>query len=124
MVIHSTFGIGNTFRYKDKQPVLHCNNVVYKLNCSRCASYIGQTRRNVIFRLQEHNPQNRANHQRDVTSYLLKNASHSIEFDQPEILATANNFRKLLIKETLPIQEHNPSIKSDESSTPLLLFNT
>ena len=49
----------------------------------------------------------------------LENPSHSIEFDQPEILATANNLRELLIKETLLIHEHNPSINSDESSTPL-----
>ena len=124
VVIHSTFGIGNRFRYKDKQPVLHRNNVVYKLNCSCGASYIGQTRRNLFFRLQEHNPQTRTNHQTDVTSHLLENPSHSIEFDQPEILATANNLRELLIKETLLIHEHNPSINSDESSTPLYLFNT
>ena len=88
VVIHSTFGIGNRFRYK---PVLHRNKVVYKLNCLCGASYIGQTRRNLIFRLQEHNPQTRTNHQTDVTSHLLENPSHSIEFDQPEILATANN---------------------------------
>ena len=100
VVFHSTFGIGNKFRYKDKQPVLHRNIVVYKLNCSCGASYIGQTRRNLIFRLQEHNPQTRTNHQTDVTSHLLENPSHSIKFDQPEILATANNLRELLIKET------------------------
>ena len=93
-------------------------------SCSCGASYIGQTRRNLIFRLQEHNSQTRTNHQTDVTSHLLENPSHSIEFDQPEILATANNLRELLIKETLLIHEHNPSINSDESSTPLYLFNT
>ena len=42
VVIHSTFGIGNRFRYKDKQPLLHRNTVVYKLNCSCGASYVGQ----------------------------------------------------------------------------------
>ena len=124
VVFHSTFGIGNKFRYKDKQPVLHRNIVVYKLNCSCGASYIGQTRRNLIFRLQEHNPQTRTNHQTDVTSHLLENPSHSIKFDQPEVLATANNLRELLIKETWLIHEHNSSINSDESSTPLHLFNT
>ena len=104
VVIHSTFGIGNRFRYKDKQPVLHHNNIVYKFNCLCGSSYIGQTHRNLIFRLQEHNPQTRTNHQADVTSHLLENPSHSIEFDQPEILATANNLREVLIKETLLIR--------------------
>ena len=37
---------------------------------------------------------------------------------------SANNLRELLIKETLLIHEHNPSINSDESFTPLYLFNT
>ena len=55
------------------------------------------TRSNLIFRLQEHNTPTRTNHQTDVTSHLLENPSHSIEFDQPEILATANNLRELLI---------------------------
>ena len=77
-----------------------------------------------MFRLLEHNPQTRTNDQTDVTSHLLENPSHSIDFDHPEILATANNLRELLIKETLLIHEHNPSINSDESSTPLHLFNT
>ena len=34
VVIHSTFGIGNRFCCENKQPLLHRNNVVYKLNCS------------------------------------------------------------------------------------------
>ena len=65
VAIHSTYGIGNRFRYKDKQPLLHRNNIVYKLNSSCGASYIGQTPRNLIFRLQEHNPQTSTNHQTD-----------------------------------------------------------
>ena len=77
-----------------------------------------------IFRLQEHNHQTRTSLQTDVTSHLLENPSHRIEFDQLEILATASNLRELLIKETLLIPEHNPSLNSDESSTPLHLLNT
>ena len=72
---------------------------MYKLNCSCGVSYIGQTRRNLIFRLQECNPQTRTNHQTDVTSHLLENPSHSIEFDQPETSVTANNLRELAVNQ-------------------------
>ena len=58
-VIHDTFCIGDMFRFKDKQCTLRRSNVVYKLSCSCGSSYIGQTRRNLIARLQEHNPQSK-----------------------------------------------------------------
>ena len=92
VVIYSTFGTGieYKFRFEDKQPFLHRNYAVYKLNYSCGASYIGQTRRKLIFPLQEDNPQTRTDHQTDVTSYLVENPSHRIEFDQSEILKTAN----------------------------------
>ena len=35
-----------------------------------------------------------------------------------------NNWRKLLIKETLLIQEKQPQLNIDKTSTPLYLFNT
>ena len=98
VVIHSTFGVGNKFRYMSDK--------------------------NIEISFQEHNAQTKTNHQTDLTSYLLENPSHSTEFDQLEILATANNSSELLIKETLLIHAQNPSINLDESSNPLLLFNT
>jgi len=47
--------IGDHFKYKDKQAHLERCNVVYKLKCSCGNSYIGQTQRNLKFRLEEHN---------------------------------------------------------------------
>ena len=56
---------------------------------------IRQTRRNLVFRLKEHNPQTRTNHQTDVTSHLLENPTHIIEFERPKISAIANNLGEL-----------------------------
>ena len=46
-----------------------------------------------------------------------------MDFKNPEILASAFNYRELLIKETLLIQEQQPEIDVDNFSTPLYLFN-
>ena len=62
-LIHRTHTIGDHFKYKDKQAHLERSNVVYKLKCSCGNSYIGQTQRNLKFRLEEHNPL-KSNHQK------------------------------------------------------------
>ena len=122
--IHDTLCIGDMFRFKDKLCTLRRRNVVNKLSCSCGSNYIGQTRRNLIIRLQEHNPKSIKSQNTDVTKHLADNPGHKINFDQPEILATAHNFKQLLIKETLLIHQHSPAINTDDSSTPLYLFNS
>jgi len=47
-----------------------------------------------------------------------------MDFKNPEILASAFNYRESLIKETLVVQEQQPEINVDNFSTPLYLFNT
>ena len=121
--IHNTFKLGNLFSHKDKQATIRRSNVVYKLNCSCGGSYIGQTKRNLTSRLKEHHLGNKTGTQTDVTKHLLENLSHVINFNEPEILTTANHPRELLIKETLLIQQQLPSINVDELSTPLFVFN-
>ena len=121
--IHNTFKLGNLFSHKDKQATLRRSNVVYKLNCSCGGGYIGQTKRNLTSRLKERHPGSKTGTQTDVTKHLLENPSHVINFNEPEILTTANHPRELLIKETLLIQQQLPSINVDKSSTPLFVFN-
>ena len=48
-IIHVTNKLGQLFYHKEKQPLLFCSNVVYRLKCSCGSSYIGQTRRNIKF---------------------------------------------------------------------------
>ena len=109
--------------YKLKRSNVERSNVVYKLKSSCGHSYIGQTQRNLKFRLHEHNPL-KSNHQdTDVVKYLYTYPDHFMDFENHEILASAFNYRELLIKETLLIQEQQPEIV-DNFSTPLYLFNT
>ena len=66
-----------------------------------------------------------SNHQAtDVVKYLYTYPDHFMDFKNPEILASAFNYRELLIKETLLIHEQQPEINVDNFSTPLYLFNT
>ena len=102
--------IGDHFKYKDKQAHLERSNVVHKLKCSCGNSYIGQTQRNLKFRLDEHNPLKSNRQATDVVKHLYTYPDHFMDFKNPEILASAFNYRELLIKETLLIQEQQPEI--------------
>jgi len=90
-IIHQPFTIGNLFKYKDKQELLHCAGVVYQLTCSYGRKYVGQSKRNLIFRIIEYQPS--TTHQTDskVTHHLLENPQHIINFKEPKILAKENH---------------------------------
>ena len=120
--IEETFNIGRFFTYKDKQETLNRFNVIYEINCNCGKSYIGQTRRNLATRLKDHNPVT-SNQHTDVTTHLLENPEHTIDFNNTKILSYANHWRKLLIKESILIQKFEPSLNIDKSSVPLYLFN-
>ena len=53
-VVHNCFQIGDLFEHKEHQPKLLRSNAVYKLTCSGDTVYIGQTRRNLRARLDDH----------------------------------------------------------------------
>ena len=58
VMVHEATTIGQKFRYKDRQTLLHSSEVVCKLNCSCGQSYIGQTKRNLKIRINDHMPKN------------------------------------------------------------------
>ena len=111
------------FKHKEHQPKLLRSIVVYKLTCSGDSVYIGQTRRNLRARSDDHNPAANSNQQSDVAKHLLENPTHFINFNEPEILCSAYNFKELLIKETLLIHQLQPDINVDISSFALYVFN-
>ena len=79
-VVHTCFKVGDMFKHKEHQPKLLRSNVVYKLTCSCDSVYIGQTRRNLRARLDNHNPAANSNQQSDVAKHLLENPTHFIKF--------------------------------------------
>ena len=106
--------------FKDPQPQLLRSNVVYRLNCS-CGSFcIGQTRRHLVKRLDEHQTSLNS----EVCNHLQSNPNHRVDFNNPQILNSSPDKSKLLILESLCIQQLKPSLNLDSKSFPLRLFNT
>ena len=62
-------------------------------------TYIGQCKRNLKTRSEEHDPF--TFEKSDVTDHLQENPDHTIGFHNSLILAQETNWRKLRIKETL-----------------------
>ena len=116
---HSTFNIGKLFPFKDRQSLLHSVGIVYQLICSCDQKYIGQTKRNLITRLNEH----RTRQSSEVCRHLMENSKHTVNFDSPIILDRSNYSTKLHIKETLHIAKCQPQLNVDGQSLSLFLFN-
>ena len=97
------------------------SGIVYKLTCSCGSTYIGQTRRNLLCRIKDH----AASEKTEVCKHLLQNPSHRVDFNTPTILGSENDTARLLILESLFIQEQTPDLNNDsQSSSPLMIFNT
>jgi len=118
--VHESNKLKKSFTCKDKQNHLRRSSVVYKLTCTCGSNYIGQTRRNLITRINEHKFDQRS----EVCKHLLTNPTHRFNFKQPEILRSIVGQKKLHLLESLLIQQHQPDLNIDGSSIPLLLSNT
>ena len=115
----STRKLQSWFSVKDRQALLNRFNVVYKLTCSCGASYIGQTQRNLINRIEEH----RTSLSSAVCRHLQANPDHLVDFHNLEDIGSDNNWRRLQILESLLIQEHKPELNASIPSMPLCIFN-
>ena len=119
-IVDALLEIGENFRFKDKQPLLMKSGIVYKLTCSCGSTYIGQTRRNLLSRIKEHTTSEIS----EVCKHLLRNPSHRVDFNTPTILGSENDTARLLILESLFIQEQTPDINKNFQSSPLMIFYT
>ena len=93
-LIHTTRKLKKLFPYKDKQPHLQQFNVIYQLKCDCGASYIGQTGRNLITRLNNHNIDLPLRQETDVVKHQVDNPNHKIEFNNCAILSFSNHWWK------------------------------
>ena len=96
------------------------SGIVYKLTCSCRSTYIGQTRRNLLCGIKEHVTSEKS----EVCKHLLQNPSNRVDFDTTTILDSENNTARLLILESLFIQEQTPDLNKDFQSSPFMIFNT
>ena len=115
----STFNIGKLFSYKDCQSLLHSVGEVYQLTCSCGQKHFGQTKRNLITRLNEH----RTRQSSEICRHLMENPKHNVNFDSPIILDRSNYSTELRIKETLHIAKRQPQLNVGSQSLSLFLFN-
>ena len=97
--------LGRLSKLKSPFSILQCSNVVYKFACKECpAFYVGMTTRRLSQRLEEHKC--------TVSSALYRHGgetSHEIDFANPVILDKDSVKTRLLIKETLHIQDTGAS---------------
>ena len=108
------------FHTKDTQSHFRRSNVVYRPNCSCGSFYIGQARRNLIKRLQEHQTSDTS----EVCNHIQSHTDHKVDFNNPQILTHSSDKYKLLILEFFFIHQLKSDLNLDSTSFPLLLFNT
>ena len=123
VVINQYSRIMSWFSYKDKTPKFMRHNVVYKIPCSCGKFYIGETERNLIKRLEEH--QKTTGKLTTVGEHIKAYPTHTINVDDVEILGQTDKFR-IKYLETLFIQKYATTgllLNDAESSMPLSLFN-
>ena len=114
--------LSSCFNIKDRSPLIHQHNLVYKYNCADCSStYIGETARRLEERVLDHN-------KRDKNSHVLKHRRERNHCDitMNDITVLSKNFKtneKRKISEALIIRSQKPSLNVQGMSTPLLLFN-
>ena len=119
-IVDALSKIGENFRFKDKQPLLMKSRIVYKLICSCRSTYIGQARHNLLSRIKEHATSEKSK----VCKHLLQNPIHRVGYNTPTILDSENDTARLLILESLFIQEQTPDLNNDSQSSSLMIFNT
>ena len=104
-----------------------CSNVIYKYTCSGCdATYYGKTKRHLIVRCREHLGINKVgqkikSNSSSIGDHISK-FGHKASFDDFEIISKTDNHFDLLIHESLLIKRDSPSLNSQTSFIPMVLF--
>lgn len=121
--------LGSRFRVKDIVPKSLMSNIVYRFNCGGCnAAYVGQTRRHLGIRRQEHmgisfrtgKPVQSSNTSA-INQHILDTGHQPTEADF-KIIDTATSLQSLLIKEALHITSCKPSLNQQVDYQSLVLL--
>ena len=82
------------------------SNLVYKINCEICGkSYVGQTRRLLKTRCNEHKNNIKLNskYHNVITKHIVENRDHNFNWNKTQIIHKENNLSKRLIAEMIYI---------------------
>ena len=92
LLINDTYSLKIVFKHKEQPQILHLYGVVYKISCNCGSSCIGQTSRNPIARINNHNPSSKTPQDTDVIRHLTDNPNHAVSFNNPIILARSDHW--------------------------------
>ncbi|EFN61751.1 hypothetical protein EAG_05118, partial [Camponotus floridanus] len=98
--------------HKDAIPKFANTNVIYKIECDNCdASYVGQTGRKLITRINEHrkNINYNTRSQSVITEHKL-NYNHEFKWNEVKILDKETFYNKRIISEMLFIKRQTNSL--------------
>ena len=107
--------VGDFFSLKSKTPLPYSSNVVYKFSCLRDAdcSYIGQTKRHLVTRVNEHVELSRVEPKSEIKNHIYEcDACHTIKLDYTnfDILKRCQNNYNTKISEALLIRKFRPKL--------------
>ena len=106
--------------HKDKIDKFSMSGVVYKFDCNDCnATYIGQTKRKLITRINEHKKDITKNSLSVVFRHCIDN-DHAFDWENTQILDIECSYFKRLTSEMIFIKSNENSInlQSDTDSLP------
>jgi len=101
-------------RHKDANKFEVNNNIVYKILCNNCnASYVGQTKRQLKTRINEHvkNVTSDKSKYSVITKHMLDN-DHTFDWQNVKILDYESNYFKRLIAEMIYIKSQDNGLNS------------
>jgi len=103
--------------HKDPTPTMHDNNIIYKICCNDCdASYVGQTKRQLNTRINEHIKNIKQTSNLSVISQHTIDHNHTFNWKNASILDHENNYYKRLISETIHIKQQNNGLNFNEDT--------
>ena len=125
-VFRPTKRLSHFFTFKDRIPKGLTSHVVYSFTCQCCnALYVGQTVRHLHTRVSDHlgisplTGKKRTNPSPSVILPHLSETGHSASLNDFPSLSSCSSSSELLVKESLHIRQHNPSLNTNLSPTPL-----
>jgi len=101
-------------RHKDANDFEVNNNIVYKISCNNCnASYVGQTKRQLKTRINEHVKNIKFDESKHsvITKHMLDN-DHIFDWKNVKILDYESNYFKRLISEMIYIKSQDNGLNS------------
>ena len=125
-VIYTGRKLGTNFVIKDRTPIEHEHNLVYKVTCPEptCnATYVGEVSRRFSERVKDHSGRDHKSH---VATHAMETGHKNVTIEDFDIVAKDKrlaNYYMRTTAEALMIKRKKPSLNAQEKSVPLKLFN-